>query len=484
MAVPADLLQKAWQEGTVRVIVRLGAPLATEGLLRDEVAVELQRADIADVGARVLTGLSGTRHRVIHRYETVPFLALELGPDAMMLLGQLAGMVSAIHADEEERPLLAESVPLIRANAAQAVGFNGGGKLVAIIDSGIDKSHPFLTGRVVEEACYSSSGHCPNGSTQQLGAGSGVPCSFADCEHGTHVAGIVAGSGTGSSGVAPGAQLMAIRAATLSTSCAPDPSPCLRFSMSDIMKGLERVFLLRGTYSFAAVNISLGGAAQPGACDGDPRKAVIDNLRFAGIATVIASGNNSNASGISVPACISTAVSVGSTGDGSQGATADQVSSFSNSSPRLSLLAPGQWIRSSIPGGGFESWGGTSMAAPHVAGAFAILKQALPSADVSRLVNILQGTGLAVVDPRNGVVRSRIQVAEALSWAESNSFIAGFYQSVLGRQPEPAGSQSWTDYLYNTCNAAAFGTVGQVFLDSAEFRTARPMTLSGLVTIL
>jgi len=124
------------------------------------------------------------------------------------------------------------------------------------------------------------------------------------------------------------------------------------------------------------------------------------------------------------------------------------------------------------------------MAAPHVAGAFAIMKQALPSADVSRLVNILQGTGLAVVDPRNGVVRSRIQVAEALSWAESNSFIAGFYQSVLGRQPEPAGSQSWTDYLYNTCNAAAFGTVGQVFLDSAEFRTARPMTLSGLVTIL
>jgi len=63
----------------------------------------LQRGDIADVGARLLSGLSGTRHRVIHHYETVPFIALELGPDALILLGQLAGMVSEIHHEEEGR---------------------------------------------------------------------------------------------------------------------------------------------------------------------------------------------------------------------------------------------------------------------------------------------------------------------------------------------------------------------------------------------
>jgi hypothetical protein len=124
------------------------------------------------------------------------------------------------------------------------------------------------------------------------------------------------------------------------------------------------------------------------------------------------------------------------------------------------------------------------MAAPHVAGTFAILKQAFPSADVPYLVNVLQGTGLPVPDSRNGLTKSRIRVAEALSWVESTTFIAGFYQSVLGRPPEPAGLQSWTAYLYNTCDAAAFGTVGQAFLDSAEFRTARPVTLSGLATIL
>ena len=484
VTVPANLLQKARQQGTVRVIVRLGAPFAAEGLLRDEVLVELQRGDIADVGARVLSGLSGTWHRVIHRYETVPFLALELDPDALILLGQLAGMVSEVHADEELRASLAESVPLVRANAAQAVGFGGGGKTVAIIDSGIDTSHPFLAGRVVEEACYSSSGHCPDGSTQQLGPGSGVPCSFSGCDHGTHVAGIVAGNGGDSFGVAPSALLMAVRAASRSTSCPSSPSPCATFFPSDVMKALERIFFLRATYSFAVVNISLGGPVQSGACDSNPMKPLIDNLRSAGIATAIASGNDGSAGGLSVPACISTAVSVGSTDDGSEGTAPDRVSSFSNSSPLLSLLAPGRWIRSSIPGGGFESKQGTSMATPHVAGTFAILKQASPTADVAQLVNILQGIGLAVVDPRNGLIRSRIRVAEALRWVESTSFIAGFYQSVLGRQPDPTGWESWTVYLYSNCNAAAFGNVGQAFLDSPEFRTARPVTLSGLATIL
>jgi subtilisin len=177
--------------------------------------------------------------------------------DALTLLGQFAGLVEEVYADEQDQPLLAESVTLVRANAAQAVGFGGAGKMVAVIDSGIDKSHPFLAGRVIEEACYSSSGHCPNGSTQQIGPGSGMPCPFAMCGHGTHVAGIVAGSGGGSFGVAPSTQLMALNGTSFSTNCGPNPSPCIAFSRSDQMAALERVFLLRVVYSFAAVNMSL-----------------------------------------------------------------------------------------------------------------------------------------------------------------------------------------------------------------------------------
>src|SRR5262249_14308773 len=156
----------------------------------------------------------------------------------------------------------------------------------------------------------------------------------------------------------------------------------------------------------------------------------------------------------------------GSTGDGSEGSITDKVSTFSNSSSLLSLLTPGQVINSSVPGGGFMSLQGTSMAAPHVAGAFAILKQAYPSASVDWLESVLDGTGLHIQDPRNGLVRSRIAVAEALRWVQSTTFTAGFYQTVLGRQPEPAGWASWTSYLYGNCNPDAVATVGQAFLDS------------------
>lgn len=91
------------------------------------------------------------------------------------------------------------------------------------------------------------------------------------------------------------------------------------------------------------------------------RKAAIDNLRAAGIATVIASGNSGYRDRISVPGCISSAISVGATDN------ADNVPSFSNIAPFIDLLAPGVYINAAVPNGqGVKS--GTSMATPHVAG--------------------------------------------------------------------------------------------------------------------
>ena len=100
------------------------------------------------------------------------------------------------------------------------------------------------------------------------------------------------------------------------------------------------------------------------------------------------------------PACISSAVSVGSTDDGSYGTTKDLVSDFSNSSPELDLLAPGRWITSSIPGGNFLPYPGTSMAAPHVAGAWAILKSKAPDASVEQVLSVLKQTGVPITDSR------------------------------------------------------------------------------------
>src|SRR5262249_46623747 len=88
---------------------------------------------------------------------------------------------------------------------------------------------------------------------------------------------------------------------------------------------------------------------------------------------------------------------------------------FSNSASTLSLLAPGVSITSSVPGGGLAVMSGTSMATPHVTGAFALLRQAMPTANVATLLNLLRNTGRPITDPANGVTTPRIRSLTALA---------------------------------------------------------------------
>src|SRR5439155_12191738 len=97
-------------------------------------------------------------------------------------------------------------------------------------------------------------------------------------------------------------------------------------------------------------------------CDDEPYKPAIDALRAIGIVTIVAAGNNASTNSLTSPACISSAVSVGSVDK------SDTISWFSNVAPFLSLLAPGDSINSSVPGGGYAVFSGTSMATPHVTG--------------------------------------------------------------------------------------------------------------------
>jgi hypothetical protein len=142
--------------------------------------------------------------------------------------------------------------------------------------------------------------------------------------------------------------------------------------------------------------MSLGGGSFDAPCDDEPIKPAIDNLRAIGVATVVAAGNNGEVANLSSPACISSAVSVGAT------TLADEVAWFSNVAPFLSLFAPGDEIVSSIPGGDYEALSGTSMAAPHVAGAWAVIRQAVPDAAVADVLAALQSTGLPITDNRDG----------------------------------------------------------------------------------
>lgn len=412
------------QRGSVAVIVGLAVPFRPEGALGRADAVAAQRQEIAAEREALLGRLAGYDVRAVKRFETVPYVALTV--DAAGLEALLAdAAVFEVHEDAWMRPSLAESTAIVGAPEAWSQGFDGAGQAVAVLDSGFETGHPFFGGRTVAEACFSTNqpgvaeSLCPNGQSQQTGTGAAAACVGIDgCEHGSHVAGIAMGSGASFSGVARAADLIAVQVFTKvidPTICGGQQNtPCVLTTVSDQVLGLEYVYSQRTTFAIASVNMSLGGGQHTSSCDSEPHKPIIDNLRAAGTATVIASGNEGFTSAISSPACISTAVAVGSTQDGSGGTTLDHVSPFSNSSNALDLLAPGQFIDSSVPGGGFGNLAGTSMAAPHVAGAWAVLKQQRLQASVTDVLDAIASTGVSITDPRNGIARPRLQLDAAL----------------------------------------------------------------------
>jgi subtilisin family serine protease len=425
LAIGADALEqrypalaaKAAAQGEVRVIVRMDVDARPEGEIPTQAERLAQRERIQVGGIQLAQRLSGMQFKQVKRFTHLPYVVGMADRRALERAAADPG-VAAIFEDRLSRPMLAQSVPLIGGNVAIADGYDGSGQVVAVLDTGVDRNHPFFAGKVVHEACFSSNvaqynatSVCPNGQASQVGTGAGADCEGVDgCNHGTHVAGIAAGAGSNFTGVASGAGIMALQVFSRfdSDQVCGGRAPCVLSFTSDQISALEHVYSQRNNFSIASVNMSLGGGQYASACDDQPAKAAIDLLRSAGIATVIASGNESLTSAIGAPACISTAISVGST------TKFDTVSSFSNSAQILDLLAPGSDINSAVPGAGFESLSGTSMAAPHVAGAFAVMRSRSPNATVDEILNAFTSTGRSVLDNRNSITKPRIRLDQAL----------------------------------------------------------------------
>jgi len=402
------------------VIVRLRPDAA----LSTATDPETRRARLAALQDRVLARLSFMRgrdlsERGLKRFSHVAGFALQL--DAFELDELLADVeVLDVIEDRAHPPLLAESLPLIGADPDGSFrGYGGAGQVVAVLDTGVQSNHPFLAGKVVAEACFSTeiptqgvSSVCPGGSTASTAPGSGAPCrgDLFGCTHGTHVAGIVAGEDANSNGVAPDASLISIQVFSAFPAAVCDGEPCAMAFDSDILRGLEQVLDWSERFPIASVNLSLGGGSYSGDCDNDPRKPVIDALRARGIATVISSGNAGESNAMCMPACISSAISVGSSTE------TDAISWFSNRSRHTDLFAPGSDIRSSVPINTFDVYSGTSMAAPHVAGAWAVLKSAVPEAQVEQILWLLRATGESLYDADTGRRYPRIDLDSALDW--------------------------------------------------------------------
>jgi subtilisin len=409
-----EALAQAEREGRARVIVRLAAP-AAGGRDETSAARAARRAAIERAADAALARIGGPARSELRRYQALPLLALEASPRELAELAAAPGVL-AIEADVARFPVLDNSGPHVGASVSASAGWDGAGTAVAIVDTGVESGHPFFGGRVVAEACFSYGRDCPNAARTQYGAGAAAPCDYGSlCWHGTHVAGIAAGWNESFHGVAPAADLVAIQVGSelTGTGCGSAGSPCVTLYDSDAIAALDYVAdTLATSWPVAAVNLSFAGETLYGSdasCDAanGAFKLAVDTLRALGIATVAAAGNDGSTTGIASPGCISSAIGVSATDEDS-----DVVWSGSNSGEPLDLWAPGYAIYSSMVGGGYANKIGTSMAAPHVAGAVAALRQADPGASVSVLASALTSTGVPAA--RGSFVRPRIQVDDAI----------------------------------------------------------------------
>lgn len=441
--------------------------------LRDRILARAQRATgrrFSRADAQIDAGAGS--ERVYQTYSLLPAFAMTARPDTLAAL-RAQPEVRAVYQDIAVPPVLDESTRIVGADVVWSEGFAGVDVSVAVLDSGVELEHSMTGPAITASACFNTnvpgvaSSLCPGGDEEVLqldGGEAGDSCVEDDistppedgvdgCFHGTHVAGIAAGrpvtlsAGAELSGIARLADIVAVNVFSriVAEECEEDgaaEADCIRSYDTDQLAALEWLYANRDTLNLASVNMSLGSGEVSNACNGDLLRTMIASLRAAGIATAISSGNDRYLDAVGSPSCIPEAITVGST------TKDDEVSGFSNSAELVDLLAPGSsivsaWqseepaegetciIQDAEPNDeGFCHWyitaSGTSMAAPHVAGAFALLRDAFPNVTVDEMEAALKFSGVQITDPDNGITRSRIQVDAAYDiLAEGGAFVEG-----------------------------------------------------------
>jgi len=312
------------------------------------------------------------------------------------------------------------NITKVKADQAWALGYRGSGAVIAGQDTGYDWDHPALQGKYRgwsgssanhnynwHDSIHSGGGSCGANSTQ--------PCD--DNGHGTHTMGTMAGDDGGNNqiGMAPDAKWIGCRNMDQGDGTPATYSECFQFFLAptDLTGANPNPALAPDV-----INNSWGCPPSEGCTDPNVLRTIVENTRAAGIVPVVSAGNSgSSCSTVVDPAAIYDAsFSVGST------TSSDAVSSFSSRGPvtidssnrlKPDISAPGSGVRSSLPGTGYGSMSGTSMAGPHVAGLVALVISANNNlagrvGQIERIVRRTAFTGITTVQTCGGTPTSQI----------------------------------------------------------------------------
>ncbi len=350
-------------------------------------------------------------------------------------------------------------------------GLDGSGILLASMDSGIDTTHPALRGKVIKMKDFTADGDP---------ASDGIG-------HGTHTAGTILG-GNGYSdgniyiddiGVAPGATM--IHAKIFDNSG----------YAGNIAAAFDWIATLKSDsgYDIRAVGNSWGSSSTTSTYYWN----YVLTWKSLGIFPVFSIGNDGPAAGTAgTPGNYPTAIGVGAT------SSADDIADFSSRGPapnqspwnnssywyipdwnliKPDISAPGVSVRSSIPGGGYASYDGTSMASPHVTGAVAILLQVNPNLTPDQLYRILINTAYQRSDityPNNDFGWGRLDVYEAVLALQAPVLSKGEVTANYGSTWDPGETMTFDVKLINVGAATAQNIQGSIFTSSTDVTIVDP----------
>jgi serine protease AprX len=331
------------------------------------------------------------------------------------------------------------NISMVNADDVWAAGVTGEGAVIGGQDTGYDWDHPALknhyrgwNGTTANHNynwfdAIGGNAPCPDPS---------VPCD--DNGHGTHTMGTMVGDdgGTNQIGMAPGAKWIACRNMDQGNGTPTTYSACYQFFIAPTdVSGNNPDPLMAPD----VINNSWGCPASEGCTDPNVMQTVVENVVAAGILTAHSAGNSgSSCSSINTPsATYDASFTVGSN------TSANIMSSFSSRGPvtvdgsnrmKPDITAPGSNVRSSLPGTGYGSLSGTSMAGPHVAGLTGLLISANPAlaGNVTLLEDIMRLTAVPItVNPPQvcGGVSSNTIPNNTYGWGRIDAWAA--YQLAL-----------------------------------------------------